>query len=67
MISSKNFIGEFYAIILDLAGKQIYSATFENSGAQDFYKLDLNGINKGFYMLKLQVGNEVYSTKIKVE
>jgi hypothetical protein len=67
MISSKKFIGEFYALLLDLAGKQIYSATFENSGAQDFFKLDLNGIDNGFYMLQLQVGDEVYSTKIKVE
>lgn len=67
MISSKKLIGEFYALLFDIAGKQIYSETFENSGAQDFYKLDLNGIDKGFYMLQLQVGNEVYSTKIKIE
>jgi hypothetical protein len=66
-ISSKKLIGEFYALLFDIAGKQIYSETFENSGAQDFYKLDLNGIDKGFYMLQLQVGNEVYSTKIKIE
>ena len=66
-LSSKKIVGNFSATVLDMSGKQIHKIQFKNSSAQDVSILDLKGFNTGLYMLKLTVGNEVYSTKIKLE
>ena len=66
-LSSKKQIDNFSATILDLGGKQIQKIQFENSSAVEAKIIDLKGMSKGLYMLKLIVGNEVYSTKIKLE
>ncbi len=52
-------------LVYDMLGKVIHSQTLKGSNLQA-QELDLSGAPKGFYLLRVQTGEQVYSRKIQV-
>ena len=51
--------------VCDLMGKEIYSQNF--SGQNSKYLLDLNGLSKGIYLLKIESKDQTVSKKLLID
>jgi hypothetical protein len=52
-------------LVYDMLGKLVHKQTLKGNNLQA-QELDLSGAPKGFYLLRVQSGEQVYSRKIQV-
>jgi photosystem II stability/assembly factor-like uncharacterized protein len=58
---------DFSVDIVDLSGKQVYTREFSSISEPGQFDVDLKNQMKGFYIVKVHVGNETVTRKLLIE
>jgi hypothetical protein len=50
--------------VFDMTGKQVMTTTLTDAGDHISYPINLTGLEKGVYLVKLDGGNNIYENKL---